>query len=86
VLPPNTAATFPWMEATSAGSDPIYGGYYMSSGKPHTAGCGLLATSVRNALLLPKLCADSFGQRAYMAHRQLLAWHCQAAEQIIIFK
>lgn len=32
VLPPNTAATFPWLEATSAGSDPVYGGYYMSSG------------------------------------------------------
>lgn len=31
VLPPTTAATFPWLEATSAVSDPVYGGMYMSS-------------------------------------------------------
>jgi hypothetical protein len=55
VLPPTTAAAFPWLEATSAGSDPVYGGYYMSSGALRTTGCGLLSTSVCNALLLPSV-------------------------------
>lgn len=32
VLPPNTAAAYPWLEKTSGGSDPVYGGYYMASG------------------------------------------------------
>lgn len=39
VLPPNTAATFPWLEKTSAGSDRIYGGYYMSAGTQRQCVC-----------------------------------------------
>lgn len=34
VLPPKTATAFPWLEKTSGGDDPVYGGYYMTSGEP----------------------------------------------------
>lgn len=39
VLPPRTAAAYPWLEKTSAGSDPVYGGYYMASGETAAADC-----------------------------------------------
>lgn len=39
VLPPSTAAAFPWLEKTSASNDTVYGGYYYSSGEPASNRC-----------------------------------------------